>query len=149
MKVVIQRVSRASVKIEDQVISNIKNGLLVLVGLKTGDTEDQFDYIIQKILNLRIFPDSKPVSEKEFNVSVRDCNYEVLLVSQFTLYASCKKGNRPSFSDAMKPQDAEVLYSAFVKKFKETYSKVFDGKFGAMMQVELVNNGPVTIVFEK
>ena len=145
MKVVIQRVNSASVTVNNEVVSKINNGLLVLVGLHTDDTEEKFDYFINKILNLRIFSDNAGVMNK----SILDFGGEILLVSQFTLYADCKKGNRPSYMHAMPPKDAGMLYANFVTKFREKYSKVFDGKFGAYMKVALENDGPVTIILEQ
>ena len=144
MKVVIQRVSAASVTVDGKIISQIENGALVLVGLKSDDSNENFDYIINKILNLRIFNDSVGVMNK----SIIDNKLEVLLVSQFTLYADCKKGNRPSYKKAMTSQKAKSLYMSFVSQFKETYSRVQDGEFGADMKVELANDGPVTIILE-
>lgn len=144
MKVVIQRVCKACVSVDNQIVSSINNGILALIGLKADDDEEKFDYIIKKVLNLRIFGDE----QKKMNKSLLDYNFEVLLVSQFTLYADCKRGNRPSFTRAMPPDQAKVLYQKFVEKFKEKYSKVKDGVFGAMMQINLINDGPVTIILE-
>lgn len=144
MKVVIQRVSQASVTVEEQVVSQIGPGFVVLVGLHIDDTPDKFGYFIRKILNLRVFPDD----QDRMNTSLLDNNYEILFISQFTLYADCKKGNRPSFIQAMPPEQAKDLYQQFVDQFKKAYvpEQVKDGVFGAMMHVSLVNEGPVTIV---
>lgn len=144
MRSVIQVVSSASVTVDGERISEIGNGLLVLVGLHIDDTPDAFDPLIRKIMKLRIFPDE----QRRINKSVVDIGGEVLLVSQFTLYADCSKGNRPSFVKAMPPEKAKSMYAQFVDRFKELYAvdKVKDGKFGAYMEVALVNDGPVTIL---
>jgi D-tyrosyl-tRNA(Tyr) deacylase len=144
MRAVIQRVNSASVEVDGKLVSSIDKGLLVLVGIEKEDTSRDSEYLIRKILNLRIFDDQ----EKFLDKSVQDLGLQVLLVSQFTLYGSCKKGNRPSFDKAMPPKEAKVFYSDFVEKFKQSYSKVKDGIFGAYMQVSLVNDGPVTIVLD-
>ena len=144
MKVVIQRVKSSNVTVNEKIISHIKNGLVVLVGLHEQDTQEKFDYFIKKIVNLRIFEDE----QNKMNKSVLDYNYEILLVSQFTLYGDCKKGNRPSFINAMPPNKAKVLYQKFVDTFRKNYGKVYNGVFGAHMQVTLVNDGPVTIILE-
>jgi D-aminoacyl-tRNA deacylase len=144
MKAIIQRVLSASVSVKEKEISRIDQGVLVLIGLKTDDSEELFDPIIKKILNLRIFNDENEI----MNRSILDENFEVLLVSQFTLYADCKKGNRPSYMKAMSPKSAKKLYEIFISRFQETYSKVKDGEFGANMQVSLVNDGPITIILE-
>ena len=142
MRVVIQRVNEASVTVEGKLISKIDKGLLVLVGIKSNDTLDQCNYLINKILNLRIFEDEN----LKMNKSASDFNLEILLVSQFTLYADCKKGNRPSFITAMSPAQAKEFYQKFVNQFKQKYPKVKDGVFGAYMKVNLINDGPVTII---
>jgi len=144
MRVVIQRVERAFVEIEGKPISKIGKGLLVLVGIKTDDTQKDSEYLIKKILNIRIFEDEK----HPMNKSVLDLNLEILLVSQFTLYADCKRGNRPSFIGAMSPELAKVFYNNFVEKFRQQSPKVQDGIFGAHMKVNLINDGPVTIILE-
>ena len=146
MRVVVQRVKKASVSVDNKFISQIDKGLLVLVGLHKNDTVDRFDYFIKKIMNLRVFEDD----EKRMNRSLVDYNLSVLLVSQFTLYGDCKKGNRPSFTNAMPNAEAKKLYQQFVDRFRELYEedKVKDGVFGAYMQVELVNDGPVTIILD-
>jgi D-aminoacyl-tRNA deacylase len=144
MKTVIQRVKQACVSSENKLISKINRGLLVLIGFKQNDTHQNSEYIIKKITNLRIFSDKKNLMDK----SIKDLNLEILLVSQFTLYADCKKGNRPSFSKAMPPQEAEIFYTEFVHKLKEVYPNIKTGIFGANMNVELINDGPVTIILE-
>ena len=144
MKAIIQRVDSASVSVDEKIISEIKKGLLILIGIHKDDKQEDADYLMRKILNLRIFDDQ----EKFMDKSVNDFNLEILFVSQFTLYASCKKGNRPSFDKAMPPKDAKVFYQNFVENFKQSYSKVKDGIFGAYMKVNLINDGPVTITLE-
>jgi len=145
MKLVIQRVQSASVSIEGRVVANINKGFLVFVGLKTTDNEDIFDWVINKIKNLRIFDDEDGL----INKSIVDLDLEVLFVSQFTLYGDCLKGNRPSFIEAMNSVNAKSLYEKFVFDFKNSYSKVQNGVFGADMQIALVNDGPITIILEK
>ena len=144
MRAVIQKVNAASVEVDGKLVSSIEKGLLVLVGIERQDTPKDSEYLVRKILNLRIFDDQ----EKFLDKSVQDLSLEVLLVSQFTLYGSCKKGNRPSFDKAMPPKEAKVFYQDFVEKFKQNYFKVKDGIFGAYMQVSLVNDGPVTIILD-
>jgi D-aminoacyl-tRNA deacylase len=144
MRIVIQVVSSASVTIADKQVSAIGKGLLLLVGLHKSDTIEQFDPLIKKVLHLRIFPDEC----HKINKSIMDVNGELLLVSQFTLYADCKKGNRPSFIDAMPPAQANEYYQQFVQKCKDQYPQVKEGVFGADMKVALVNDGPLTIILE-
>ncbi|MBU1007610.1 D-tyrosyl-tRNA(Tyr) deacylase [Candidatus Dependentiae bacterium] len=146
MKVIIQRVSQASVAVDEKIVSKIGPGFLALVGLHHDDTIEKFGSIIKKILNLRIFSDR----DDKMNTSLIDNNYELLLVSQFTLYADCTKGNRPSFMQAMPPDQAKDLYQKFIEQCRHEYvsEKVKDGVFGAMMQISLINDGPVTIVLE-
>jgi D-tyrosyl-tRNA(Tyr) deacylase len=142
MRTVIQRVSSASVTVEGEVISAIETGLLVLLGVTEEDGMDDMQWLIRKITNLRIFNDADGV----MNLSLSDINGEVIVVSQFTLYAATKKGNRPSYIKAAKPDIAVPLYQAFVLELeKELSKKVGTGVFGADMKVELVNDGPVTI----
>jgi D-tyrosyl-tRNA(Tyr) deacylase len=142
MRTVIQRVSSASVTVEGEVISAIETGLLVLLGVTEEDGMDDMQWLIRKITNLRIFNDADGV----MNLSLSDINGEVIVVSQFTLYAATKKGNRPSYIMAAKPDIAVPLYQAFVLELeKELGKKVGTGVFGADMKVELVNDGPVTI----
>lgn len=146
MKVVVQRVSRASVSVNGEQKGNIGNGLLLLVGIHEKDNMDIVKWVSNKILNLRIFQDG----EGKLNKSVSDVNGEILVVSQFTLYGNVRKGTRPSFIEAAKPEIAEPLYETMVDYFKN-YSglRVESGVFGAMMNVELINDGPVTILIEK
>lgn len=145
MKFVIQKVSQASVSVEGNCVGKIQKGFLVFVGIGKEDTKEIADQYIKKMVQLRIFQDENGKT----NLSLMDVGGEVLIVSQFTLYANCRKGNRPSFFDAGEPQMAEELYKYIIKKTKETISVVESGEFGAMMQVSLVNEGPFTIVFDE
>ena len=145
MKVVIQRVSSASVTIDSKIVAEIQKGLLVLVGLEDADTQEDTNWLCQKIANLRIFGDENEV----MNLSVRDIDGEIIVVSQFTLQASTKKGNRPSYIKASKPDVAIPIYEGFVQQLeKELGKKVQTGVFGADMQVSLLNDGPVTIIID-
>lgn len=145
MKLVIQRVKKASVEIEDKELSSIGQGLMVLVGLTHTDTKEVATQLAKKLFALRIFADGfKPI-----NSNIADVNGEFLLVSQFTLYANMNKGNRPSFADAMAPEQAEELFDFFVQEVTHLHPKVKTGQFGADMQVSLINDGPTTIVMEK
>jgi len=144
MKAVIQRVKKASVKVENRIHASISKGLLVFLGVGKGDNESDVEYLVRKIINLRIFENEFG----KFDFSVKDINGKMLVVSQFTLYADCKKGNRPSFENAETPEIAKMLYEKFVEKIKENGIKVGTGVFGAKMEVELVNDGPVTIILE-
>lgn len=145
MKFVIQKVSQASVSVEGNCVGKIQKGFLVFVGIGKEDTKEIADQYIKKMVQLRIFQDENGKT----NLSLTDVGGEVLIVSQFTLYANCRKGNRPSFFDAGEPQMAEELYKYIIKKTKETISVVESGEFGAMMQVSLVNEGPFTIIFDE
>jgi len=145
MKVVIQRVSRASVTIEGAKVANISNGVLVFLGIVDDDTQEDIYWLSNKIANLRIFPDENVVMNK----SLLDVNGEAIVVSQFTLHASTKKGNRPSYIKAAKPDIAIPLYEAFINQLKmDLGKKVQTGEFGADMKVELLNDGPVTIIID-
>lgn len=141
MRVLLQRVSRAKVTVDGEVTGEIGRGLLVLLGAGEGDTDEDMEYILDKTVNLRIFADD----EGKMNLSLRDIDGEMLVVSQFTLYADTRRGRRPSFTDAMAPGPAEEMYETFVERAEEQVPKVETGVFGAMMDVELVNDGPVTI----
>lgn len=142
MRILIQRVARASVTIDNKVKSCINKGLLILLGIENEDNNEDIEWLCNKIINLRIFDDKKGV----MNLSVSDINAEILIVSQFTLHASTKKGNRPSYIHAAKPDIAIPLYEAFCSALKEKVGKdIGTGEFGANMQVELINDGPVTI----
>jgi D-tyrosyl-tRNA(Tyr) deacylase len=145
MKVVIQRVSEASVTIEEIKVADIKKGLLVLAGFEDADTADDLDWMTSKIANLRIFDDENHV----MNLSLKDIGGELIIVSQFTLQASTKKGNRPSYLKAAKTEIAIPLYESFIKKMESEIGKnVQTGKFGADMKVSLLNDGPVTIIID-
>ncbi len=145
MRVVIQRVSKASVAVKNVVKSSIGNGLLILAGFEETDSDTDVNWMSGKIVQLRIFNDNDGV----MNLSVQDINGEILLVSQFTLHARTKKGNRPSYIRAASPDKAISLYNKFIDKLSElTGKKVKTGEFGAMMDVELVNSGPVTIIID-
>ena len=142
MKLVIQRVTRASVTIENKLFSSIQKGALVLFGVEKDDSEDMLDYYAQKLLKLRIFEDENG----KMNKSLLDIKGEILVVSQFTLCADCKKGTRPSFDNAKEPKSAKEYYEKFVQILKTSGLNVQTGVFAAHMDVELVNNGPVTII---
>lgn len=145
MKIVIQRVSEASVIIADSEVASIGNGLLVLLGIVDDDAQDDIDWLCNKISNLRIFADENGV----MNTSLKDVNGDVILVSQFTLHASTKKGNRPSYINAAKPDVAIPLYESFIETLQNTLDKnIQTGEFGADMKVHLVNDGPVTIIID-
>ena len=145
MRAVIQRVSKASVTIDNKIYSQIENGLLVLAGIEDADTAEDIEWLSGKIVNLRVFNDENGV----MNVSVKDINGDILAVSQFTLHASTKKGNRPSYIKASKPEFAIPMYEKFVQQLSNDLGKnVGTGVFGADMKVELLNDGPVTIVID-
>ncbi len=145
MKVVIQRVSEASVTIDSQIVAHINHGLLVLVGIEEADTLEDINWLVSKIVYLRIFGDEKNV----MNLSVKDSDGEIIVVSQFTLHALTKKGNRPSYIKAAKPEIAIPMYEKFVQLLElELGKKIQTGKFGADMKVALVNDGPVTIIID-
>jgi len=145
MRVVIQKVTQASVSIENQIVASIDKGLLVLVGIEDTDTNDDIAWLSAKIVNLRVFDDDNGV----MNLSVKEVEGEVLIVSQFTLHASTKKGNRPSYIKAARPEVAIPIYEAFIKQVESLLGKkVPTGQFGAMMQVSLCNDGPVTILID-
>ena len=144
MRFVIQRVSHAKVTIDDQVRGSIRKGYMVLIGIGQEDTEALADRMIAKMLDLRIFEDADGKS----NLSLRDVDGALLLISQFTLYADCKKGKRPSFFKAGEPHMANDLYEYIIRKCKEEVSDVERGEFGAMMHVELLNEGPFTIILD-
>ncbi len=145
MKLVIQRVKRASVEVDNKQVGKIDKGLLVLIGVKEGDTKEQANYLIRKLIKLRIFEDEN----QKMNLSIKDVNGKLLIVSQFTLYANCNDGNRPSFTDAAKPEEANALYEYFCEECVKNSIEVQRGIFGADMKVELINDGPVTIILEK
>ena len=144
MKIVIQRVIKASVNVGGKTIGEIGNGLVVFVGVAQGDTVEDIDYLVEKAVNLRIFSDN----DGKFNLSAIDIKGELLLVSQFTLLASTRKGRRPGFIDAAPPEQAEALFNEFVSRASASGLKVATGKFQAHMLVEIHNDGPVTIIID-
>lgn len=144
MKAVIQRVTSASVSINNELVSQIGQGFMVLLGIGLDDTMNDAEYIIKKMLNLRVFSDE----QGKMNKSIQDIGGEILLVSQFTLCADVSKGNRPSFVKAMPPDRAELLYGEFIKTLQERFSAVQTGVFGADMKVQLINDGPITIILD-
>lgn len=145
MRVVIQRVSEAAVKIDGTIVGEISKGLVVLLGIAQEDTEQDALYLLQKLINLRIFSDA----DGKMNLSVQDCGGELLIVSQFTLYADTKKGNRPSYIRAARPEHAIPLYEFFLQELQKQFQgPIQTGKFGADMKVSLINDGPVTIIMD-
>lgn len=144
MRFVIQRTAEASVMVEGDIIGKIKKGFLVFIGVTHSDTKEIADKMIKKLIGLRIFEDDAGKT----NLSLKDVNGEILLVSQFTLYADCKKGNRPSFINAASPEDANYLYEYIIKKCSENHLTVQTGQFGADMKVSLVNDGPFTVILD-
>ena len=145
MRIVIQRVSEANVKIDGNTVGEIKKGLLVFLGIEHVDAEMDADYLIQKLIHLRIFGDD----EGKMNLSVSDISGNLLIVSQFTLFADTKKGNRPSFIRSARPEQAIPLYDYFLSQLKKSFSgKIEKGVFGGNMQVELINDGPVSIIMD-
>jgi D-tyrosyl-tRNA(Tyr) deacylase len=145
MRVVLQRVTSASVKIEDKYVAKIDKGLLVLLGIATDDTQEDINWLVKKIVSLRIFSDSN----QKMNLSVNDINGEIIVVSQFTLFASTKKGNRPSYTKSARPEIAIPLYHNFIETLQNNFSKeIQTGEFGADMKVNLINDGPVTIIVD-
>jgi len=144
MRAVLQRVQSGSVTIGGDVIGSISGGLVILLGIKRGDTEKDALYLAEKCVNLRIFSDA----DGKFNLSAIDVVAELLIVSQFTLYADCRKGKRPNFIEAAPPEQSEPLYYSFISRIRESGLKVESGKFGGKMRVTIVNDGPVTILLE-
>ena len=146
MKLVVQRVKNANVVVNQQTIGEIEKGFMVLIGVAPTDTKEIADFLVKKLINLRVFEDEN----EKMNLSIQNINGELLLVSQFTLYADCNSGNRPSFINAAPPEMANELYEYFVEECrKQNIKKVATGEFGADMQVTLQNDGPVTIILEK
>lgn len=145
MKLVVQRVSNAEVVVDNNTVGKIGKGFLVLLGVKHEDTKNDVDYLVRKLVNLRVFSDEND----KMNLSIQNINGELLIISQFTLYAECKKsGNRPSFSDSARPEVAIPLYEYFVEECKKQIPIVQTGTFGADMKVSLTNDGPVTIILD-
>ncbi len=145
MRAVIQRVEHASVKVDEEIVGKIKNGLLILLGIEDADTFEDIEWLSGKIINLRIFNDDNSV----MNINIKDADGDIILVSQFTLHASTKKGNRPSYIKASKPKIAVPLYEEMIMQLeKDMGKKIQTGLFGADMKVELLNDGPVTIIID-
>ena len=142
MKFVIQRVSKASVIIDRKIYSSISNGILLLIGIEVGDNNSMLDYYVKKIVNMRIFNDN----QQKMNYSLLDIQGSILVVSQFTLLANTKKGNRPSYINAAKPEISKSLYRLFIEKLKNYEINVEKGRFGAHMELDFINDGPVTIL---
>jgi D-aminoacyl-tRNA deacylase len=145
MKIVVQRVLRSSVSVDGEVIGEIGRGLMVLFGAEKGDVDEAVNALADKVLNLRIFADD----EGKMNRSCIDIEGEILVVSQFTLAGDCSRGRRPGFDNAAAPKEAERLYKNFIKKLVESKLKIQEGRFGADMQVDIVNDGPVTFILER
>ena len=145
MKLVIQKVKNASVEVDEKIVGKIKKCFLVLIGIKVGDTKEHADYLVKKLCNLRVFTDEND----KMNLSLKDVGGKLLIVSQFTLYANCNDGNRPSFIEAARPEEAIPLYEYFCDECAKRGFEVQKGIFGADMKVQLLNDGPVTIIIEK
>lgn len=144
MKALIQRVKMAEVQIDGKIYSKTNKGLLIFLGIENGDTEKDIEYLVRKVPHLRIFEDS----QEKMNLSTLNIKGEILVVSQFTLSADCRKGNRPSFDSAEEPAKAKDIYMRFIERLKESGLKIETGDFGAYMQVHLINDGPVTIMID-
>lgn len=145
MKFIVQKVEKAKVEVDGKVVGKINKGFMVLIGVKENDTKKEADYLVNKLINLRIFEDE----QEKMNLSLKDVNGELLLVSQFTLYGDTKNGNRPSFIEAARPEEANKMYEYIIEKCKEKIVKVETGVFGAKVKVSLINDGPTTIIMEK
>jgi len=145
MRIVLQRVARAEVRVDGETIGSIGRGYLLLVGFRHGDGDDQLRWMVEKVRGLRLFPDA----EGKMNTPIDEVGGELLVVSQFTLYGDVKKGRRPSFIGAAQPDEAERLYDGFVEMLRQGTIPVATGSFGAMMEVDLVNDGPVTLIIER
>ena len=144
MRAVVQRVKRSSVKVDGEIVGSIGNGINVLIGICAEDTLDDIKYIVDKVVNLRIFQDDND----RMNLSLKDIDGEILAISQFTLYGDCRRGRRPNFMNALGGNEAKVLYDEFIHMLKDTGVKVETGVFGAHMDVEIQNDGPVTILLD-
>ena len=145
MKFIVQRVNKSQVEVEEKIVGKIDKGFMVLIGITHNDTKEIADFLVRKLINLRVFEDENGKT----NLSLKDVQGSLLLISQFTLYADCTSGNRPSFTNAAKPEFANELYEYIIEECKKQISNVQAGIFGADMQVSLVNDGPVTIILEK
>jgi D-tyrosyl-tRNA(Tyr) deacylase len=144
LRAVVQRVKESQVKVDDEVIGSIDEGLLIFLGIGNEDSMDDIDYLIDKVINLRIFEDV----DGKMNLSALDLEKDIMVVSQFTLYGDCRKGRRPSFFDAAPPDKAERLYDVFVNKINDYDLNIETGEFQAMMDVDLINDGPVTLLID-
>ena len=144
MRVVVQRVSRGAVIVEGETVGEIGNGFVLFLGIREHDAESDLDYLVNKVANLRVFPDK----QDKMNLSLLDIGGELLVVSQFTLYGDCRKGRRPSFVEAAEPLKAQQFYNLFVEKCKKKGIEVKTGQFQAMMEVEIHNEGPVTLILD-
>lgn len=144
MRIVIQRAEKAKVSVDGEVVGQIGKGFMVLVGVGPEDTKQNADFLVNKMCNLRVFEDE----QGKMNLSIKDVGGQILAISQFTLYADCKKGNRPSFTRAAKPEQANELYEYFMEEARKQGLKVEHGIFGAHMKVDFINDGPVTILLE-
>lgn len=145
MKFIVQRVNKSQVEVKEKIVGKIDKGFMVLIGITHNDTKEIADFLVKKLINLRVFEDTNG----KMNLSLKDVQGSLLLISQFTLYADCSSGNRPSFTNAAKPEFANELYEYIIEECKKQVSNVQTGVFGADMQVSLVNDGPVTIILEK
>lgn len=145
MKFIVQRVNKSQVEVEEKIVGKIDKGFMVLIGITHNDTKEIADFLVRKLINLRVFEDENG----KMNLSLKDVQGSLLLISQFTLYADCTSGNRPSFTNAAKPEFANELYEYIIGECKKQIPNVQTGIFGADMQVSLVNDGPVTIILEK
>ena len=145
MKFIVQRVNKSQVEVEEKIVGKIDRGFMVLIGITHNDTKEIADFLVRKLINLRVFEDENG----KMNLSLKDVQGSLLLISQFTLYADCTSGNRPSFTNAAKPELANELYEYIIEECKKQIPNVQTGIFGADMQVSLVNDGPVTIILEK
>ena len=145
MKFIVQRVNKSQVEVEEKIVGKIDKGFMVLIGITHNDTKEIADFLVRKLINLRVFEDENG----KMNLSLKDVQGSLLLISQFTLYADCTSGNRPSFTNAAKPDFANDLYEYIIEECKKQIPNVQTGIFGADMQVSLVNDGPVTIILEK
>lgn len=145
MKFIVQRVNKSQVEVEEKIVGKIDKGFMVLIGITHNDTKEIADFLVRKLINLRVFEDENG----KMNLSLKDVQGSLLLISQFTLYADCTSGNRPSFINAAKPEFANELYEYIIEECKKQIPNVQTGIFGANMQVSLVNDGPVTIILEK
>ncbi len=145
MKFIVQRVNKSQVEVEEKIVGKIDKGFMVLIGITHNDTKEIADFLVRKLINLRVFEDENG----KMNLSLKDVQGSLLLISQFTLYADCTSGNRPSFTNAAKPEFANELYEYIIEECKKQIPNVQTGIFGVDMQVSLVNDGPVTIILEK